>query len=89
MGGPGAGAGDNSGTIAADDLRNGIERIERLREEKKAIADDEKDVFAEYKSKGFDTKTMRAILTLRKKEKHQREEEEALLETYKAAMGMA
>lgn len=77
------------GSIAADELRLLIERIERLEEEKKAIADDVKDVYAEAKACGYDTKTMRAIIRLRKMENHVREEAEALLETYKAALGLA
>ncbi|WP_265587777.1 DUF2312 domain-containing protein [Sphingomicrobium arenosum] len=77
------------GAIAADQLRLLIERIERLEEEKKAIADDIKDVYAEAKANGYDTKTMRAIVRLRKMEKHQLDEQDALLETYRAALGMA
>lgn len=73
---------------AAEDLRNGIERIERLEEEKQGITDDIKDVYAEYKSKGFDTKTMRSIVRLRKVERHARLEADALLETYKNALGI-
>ena len=76
------------GSIAADELRLLIERIERLEEEKKAIADDVKDVYSEAKSRGYDTKTMRAIVRLRKMEKHVREEAEALLDTYKTALGL-
>ena len=74
--------------IAADQLRLFIERIERLEEEKKGMADDIRDVYAEAKSTGFDAKTMRAIVRLRKMEKHDRIEAEALLETYKAALGL-
>jgi uncharacterized protein (UPF0335 family) len=77
------------GSIAADELRLLIERIERLEEEKKAIADDVKDVYGEAKARGYDTKTMRAIVRLRKMEKHVREEADMLLETYKAALGLA
>ena len=77
------------GTVAADELRLLIERIERLEEEKKAIADDVKDVYGEGKARGYDTKTMRAIIRLRKMEKNARDEAEALLETYKAALGLA
>jgi uncharacterized protein (UPF0335 family) len=77
------------GTIAADELRLLIERIERLEEEKKAIADDVRDVFAEAKSRGYDTKTMRTVIRLRKMETHDRQEADALLETYRAALGMA
>jgi len=77
------------GSIAADELRLLIERIERLEEEKKAIADDVKDVYAEAKARGYDAKTMRTIVRLRKMETHDRHEAEALLETYKAALGLA
>lgn len=73
---------------AADDLRNGIERIERLEEEKKGIADDITDVYAEYKAKGFDTKIMRDIVRLRKMQPHDRQEMQSILETYLAALGM-
>lgn len=74
--------------VAADQLRLFIERIERLEEEKKRIADDIKDVYAEAKATGYDAPTMRAIVRLRRMEKHQRDEAEALLDTYKAALGM-
>ncbi|WP_404366456.1 DUF2312 domain-containing protein [Sphingomonas sp. MMS24-J45] len=74
--------------IAADQLRLLIERIERLEEEKKGIADDIKDVYGEAKSTGFDVKTIRQIVRLRKMEKHHREEAEMLLETYKQALGL-
>ena len=78
-----------SDSISTEQLRLFIERIERLEEEKKGIADDIKDVYAEAKSTGFDVKTMRSIVKLRKMEKHHRDEAEALLETYKAALGLA
>ena len=78
----------SDGNIAADQLRLFIERIERLEEEKKGIADDIKDVYGEAKSTGYDVKTMRAIVRLRKLESHVRQEAEALLETYKAALGL-
>ena len=78
-----------SDSIAADQLRLLIERIERLEEEKKGIADDIKDVYGEAKATGFDTKTIRTIVRLRKMEKHARDEAEALLETYRQALGMA
>ncbi|MBP2274779.1 MAG: DUF2312 domain-containing protein [Sphingomonas sp.] len=77
-----------SDIIAADQLRLLIERIERLEEEKKGIADDIKDVYGEAKSTGFDVKTIRTIVRLRKMEKHHRDEAEALLETYKQALGL-
>ena len=69
-------------------LRAFIKRIERLEEEKKAIADDIREVFAEAKSMGFDVKAVRKILSIRKKEPHIREEEEAVLQTYLVALGM-
>jgi uncharacterized protein (UPF0335 family) len=77
-----------SDTVAADQLRLFIERIERLEEEKKGMSDDIRDVYNEAKSTGFDSKTMRTIIRLRKMEKHARDEQEALLETYKAALGL-
>ena len=76
-------------TIAADQLRLFIERIERLEEEKKGMADDIRDVYSEAKGQGYDTKTMRAIIRLRKMEKDARDEAEYLLDTYKAALGLA
>ncbi len=78
-----------SDVIAADRLRLFIERIERLEEEKHGLADDIKQVYGEAKSTGFDAKTIRAIVRLRRMEKHHREEAEALLETYKAALGLS
>lgn len=77
-----------SDNISAEQLRLFIERIERLEEEKKGIGDDIKDVYGEAKSTGFCDKTMRAIVKLRGMEKHRRDEAEALLDTYKAALGM-
>ncbi|MEN8722308.1 MAG: DUF2312 domain-containing protein [Alphaproteobacteria bacterium] len=80
---------NESATIAADQLRSFIERIERLEEEKKTIADDIKEVFAEAKGYGYDVKTLRQVLKIRKMEEHDRAEQEALLDTYLAALGMA
>ena len=77
-----------SDNVAADQLRLFIERIERLEEEKKGIADDVKDVYAEAKANGYDTKTMRAIVRLRRMEKNARQEADALLETYRVALGL-
>ena len=77
------------GTVAADQLRLFIERIERLEEEKKGFADDIRDVYAEAKANGYDTKTMRSIVRLRRMEKHARDEMDALLDTYRAALGLA
>jgi uncharacterized protein (UPF0335 family) len=76
------------GTIAADELRLLIERVERFEEEKKALQDDIKDVYAEAKARGYDTKTMRRIVALRKMESTAREEAAALLETYASALGL-
>ena len=75
--------------IQADQLRLLIERIERLEEEKKGIADDIKDVYGEAKAVGYDTKIMRTIVRLRRMEKNDRDEMDALLETYRAALGLA
>ena len=77
------------GNVAADQLRLFIERIERLEEEKKAMADDIRDVYAEAKANGYDTKTMRKVVALRKLETHVRPEADALLETYRTALGLA
>jgi uncharacterized protein (UPF0335 family) len=74
--------------VSAEQLRLFIERIETLEEEKKGIADDIKDVYAEAKGTGFDTKTMKAIVRLRKMEANARAEAEALLDTYKTALGL-
>ncbi|MFH1792975.1 MAG: DUF2312 domain-containing protein [Pseudomonadota bacterium] len=79
---------ETSQTVAAGQLKAFIERIERLEEDKQAIADDIKDVFAEMKGSGFDTKAVRAIIRLRKKDAAERQEEEAILDLYKAALGM-
>ena len=74
--------------ITADRLRGFIERVERLEEEKKAIADDIKEVYGEAKSLGFDTKIMRKIVSLRKLEQQERMEQEELIDVYKHALGM-
>ena len=74
------------GGIAVDRLRSLIERIERLEEEKKSIAGDIRDIFAEAKSAGFDVKVMREILKLRKMDAADRDEKELLLETYRKAL---
>lgn len=75
-----------TGGIAVDRLRSLIERIERLEDEKKAIASDIRDIFAEAKSAGFDVKIMRTILKLRKMDAADRDEQEFLLETYRKAL---
>jgi len=76
-------------TIAAGQLRAFIERIERLEGEKSEIVDDIKGVYAELKGSGFDAKTVRAIIRLRKKEDHERQEEQAMLQLYMDALGMS
>ena len=77
-----------SDNVSAEQLRLLIERVERLEEEKKGISDDIKDVYGEAKAVGYDTKIMKQIVRLRKKTRDARLEEEALLETYKAALGL-
>ena len=80
---------ETSETVAAGQLRSFIERIERLEEEKQTISEDIKEVYAEMKGTGFDTKAVRTIVRLRKKDQAEREEEEAMIELYKTALGMA
>jgi uncharacterized protein (UPF0335 family) len=76
------------GGIAGDRLKSFIERIERLEEEKKALADDIKEVFAEAKGTGFDTKIMRQVIRLRRMDKDDLDEQDALIDVYKRALGM-
>jgi len=75
-------------TVAAGQLKSVIERIERLEEEKKATAEQIKEIYAEAKSSGFDAKTIRKVVSLRKKPTEERQEEEALLDLYLSALGM-
>jgi uncharacterized protein (UPF0335 family) len=75
-------------TVAAGQLKAIVERIERLEEEKKEIAEQIKEVYAEAKGSGFDAKTLRKIVGLRKKPTEERQEEEALLDLYMSALGM-
>ena len=75
-------------SVARDQLRSIVERIERLEEEKKAIADDIRDVFAEAKGNGFDVKTLRTVVRMRKIEVAERQEQEAMLDLYMSALGM-
>ncbi len=77
-----------TGGIAADRLRSLIERIERLEEERKALAGDIKDIFAEAKSAGFDVKVIRQIIRIRRQEPAEVEEQETLLDVYRRALGM-
>lgn len=79
---------DSSQTVAAGQLRAFIERIEKLEEEKQTITDDIKEVFAEMKGTGFDTKAVRTIIAMRKKDAAERQEEESILDLYLAALGM-
>jgi uncharacterized protein (UPF0335 family) len=76
------------GGIAADRLRSFIERIERLEEERKSLGADLRDVYAEAKSAGFDTKIMRQIVRIRKLDSADRQEQEELIDLYKQALGM-
>jgi uncharacterized protein (UPF0335 family) len=76
------------GGIAADRLRSIVERIERLEEERRALAGDIKDIFTEAKSAGFDVKVIRRILAERKREPAEVEEQETLLDLYRRALGM-
>ena len=75
--------------VAQDQLRSFVERIERLEEEKKTIGDDIKDVYAEAKGNGFDTKVLRKVISLRKQDADERQEQEAILDLYLQALGMA
>jgi uncharacterized protein (UPF0335 family) len=74
--------------IARDQLRALIERIERLEEERQALSEDVKEVYAEAKANGFDTKTLRQVVRLRKQDAAERQEQEALLDLYLHALGM-
>ena len=74
--------------FAKDHLKAFVERVEKLEEEKKAISDDIRDVYAEAKASGFDVKSLRAIVKLRKLDADERKEQEAILETYLQALGM-
>ena len=78
----------NSDAVAHDQLRAVVERIERMEEERKAISEDIKEIFAEAKGNGFDTKVLRKIIRLRKQDHADRMEEEALLALYMNALGM-
>ena len=80
---------DSTYQVTADELRQFIERIERLDAEKKDIADQQNEVMAEAKARGYDTKVMRKVIALRKRDKDDIAEEEAVLEMYKQALGMA
>lgn len=79
---------EDRSSIAANELRLFVERVERLEEEKKGLADDIKEVLSEMKGRGYDTKIVRQIIAIRKKRRGEHEEEQSLLETYMAALGM-
>ena len=80
--------GQTETNVAADQLRLFIERVERLEEEKKGMSDDIRDVYSEAKAMGYDPKIMRQIVRLRKMEPHDRQEMQAILETYMSALGL-
>ena len=79
---------DQSYTVTADELRQFIERAEHLEAEKKGIAEQISEVMAEAKGRGYDTKALRTLLKMRKQNRDQRAEEEAILDLYKSALGM-
>ena len=79
---------DSSYRVTADELRQFIERIERLDAEKKDLAEQQKEVMAEAKGRGYDTKVMRKLISLRRRDQNDIAEEEAILEMYKEALGM-
>jgi uncharacterized protein (UPF0335 family) len=81
-------AGFSTESVSAGQLRSIIERVETLEEEKRAVADQIKEVYAEAKGNGFDTKAIRKIVSLRRKDAQEREEEETVLELYMTAIGM-
>lgn len=80
---------DNNYQVAAGELRQFVERIEHLEQEKKDIADQIKEVYAESKSRGYDQKALRTIVSLRKKDKDDVAEQEAIIQMYKEALGMS
>jgi uncharacterized protein (UPF0335 family) len=74
--------------VAAEELKQFVERVERLEEEKKAIADDIKEVYAEMKGRGYDTKVVRKVVAIRKQDRAERQEQEAILDLYLNALGI-
>jgi uncharacterized protein (UPF0335 family) len=80
---------DATYAVAADELRQFIEQYEHLESEKKDIAEQQKEVMSEAKGRGYDTKVMKKVIALRKRDKNDLAEEEAILEMYKAALGMS
>ena len=83
--GPGAGTGSHG--VAADRLRSFLERVERLEEDKRAIMEDMKEVYAEAKGEGYDTKILRQVVRIRKMDRAERQEQEALLDLYLSTLG--
>jgi uncharacterized protein (UPF0335 family) len=79
---------DTSYRVTADELRQFVERVERLDAEKKDLAEQQKEVMAEAKARGYDTKVLRKIISLRKRDANDIDEEEAILDMYKEALGM-
>lgn len=86
---PDVDGGGNSASVAGARLRALIERIERMEEEKKAVADDIKEIYVEAKGSGFDTKVMRILIRRRKQDAAERAEQDALVHLYSTALGMA
>ncbi len=80
--------GDNSGAVAVGELKQFVERIERLNDDISLLREDMKEVFSEAKGRGYDTKTLRKIVAIRKKDLAKLKEEQALLDIYAAALGM-
>jgi uncharacterized protein (UPF0335 family) len=78
----------NTESVAADKLRAFVERIERVEEEIKGLNGDKRDIYAEAKGNGFDTKAIKKIVAIRRKDHAERQEEDAILETYMTALGM-
>ncbi len=78
----------DTGGVAADRLRSIVDRIERLEEERRALSSDIKDIYAEAKSAGFDVKVLRQLITIRRKQASEVEEQETLLDVYRRALGM-
>lgn len=91
MAGPGSGMGDNIDpyAVTADELRQFVERFEQLEAEKKEVAEQQKDLMAEAKGRGYDTRVLRKVIALRKRKPDDIAEEEAVLELYKTALGMS
>jgi len=76
-------------TVTAAELRSFVERVERLEEERSGILEDINDVYSEAKGRGYDVKALKSLVRLRKKDPNERQEEEAILDTYKSALGIA